>query len=210
MFTEQIRNTIEVYIDEILVKSVDAEDHIGHLGEMFKILHKYQMKLNPLKCAFWGRIREVLGLHDPHRQSPSIIQAEDQRNISHPPSGVRKGGEFSTNLQEGPDTTPHLLCEQGIERCINEVPKHGEACLIFNNCIEKALAISTQHRCPDEPLFKTDSQKLDTSRRLMKRSVKLSQFEISYKLRPSIKCQTLTNFIVDFAHIPEELLETKP
>ncbi|KAL2480538.1 RNase H domain-containing protein [Abeliophyllum distichum] len=45
---EQIGNTMEVYIDDMLVKSVNVKDHIGHLREMFGILHKYCVKLNPL------------------------------------------------------------------------------------------------------------------------------------------------------------------
>lgn len=43
---------MKVYIDDILVKSVQAGDHLTHLTEMFDILHVYEMKLNLNKCAF--------------------------------------------------------------------------------------------------------------------------------------------------------------
>ena len=43
---------MEVYIDDMLVKSTTAELHIAHLTEAFQILKKYNMKLNPAKCAF--------------------------------------------------------------------------------------------------------------------------------------------------------------
>lgn len=43
---------IEVYMDDMLVKSKAAEDHIKHLDEMFQILRKYRMNLNPQKCVF--------------------------------------------------------------------------------------------------------------------------------------------------------------
>ncbi|XP_024018842.1 uncharacterized protein LOC112090833 [Morus notabilis] len=43
---------MEVYVDDILVKSARASQHIDHLGEMFGVLKKYHMKLNPQKCAF--------------------------------------------------------------------------------------------------------------------------------------------------------------
>ena len=46
MFVEQIRRTMEV---DMLVKSKLARDHIQDLNQMFKVLHRYQMKLNPLK-----------------------------------------------------------------------------------------------------------------------------------------------------------------
>ncbi|KAL2487142.1 Ribonuclease H [Abeliophyllum distichum] len=44
----------------------------------------------------------------------------------------------------------------------------------------------------------------------MKWSIELSQFNISYKSRSSIKGQALADFMEKFAHIPEGLLEAKP
>ena len=41
IFSKQIGKTMEVYVDDMLVKSKKAEDHIKHLGEMFEILRKY-------------------------------------------------------------------------------------------------------------------------------------------------------------------------
>ena len=52
VFKEHINKTIEVYVDDILVKSKVASDHLSHLVDMFNILRTYRMKLNPLKCAF--------------------------------------------------------------------------------------------------------------------------------------------------------------
>ncbi|KAL2541734.1 Ribonuclease H [Abeliophyllum distichum] len=52
MFAGQIGNNMEVYVNDILLKCVNVEDHIGHLKGMFGVLCKYHMKLNLLKCAF--------------------------------------------------------------------------------------------------------------------------------------------------------------
>ena len=49
MFKDLIGKTMEVYVDDMLVKSRMAGGHIEHLGQMFDVLRKYQMKLNPLK-----------------------------------------------------------------------------------------------------------------------------------------------------------------
>nr|XP_009781672.1 PREDICTED: uncharacterized protein LOC104230538 [Nicotiana sylvestris] len=49
---KKIGKSMEVYIDDMLVKSLRAEDHLTHLQEIFKILREYNMKLNPEKCAF--------------------------------------------------------------------------------------------------------------------------------------------------------------
>lgn len=52
---------MEVYVDNMLVKSLQAEDHLTHLSEMFDILRKYKMKLNPSKCAFGVSSSKFLG-----------------------------------------------------------------------------------------------------------------------------------------------------
>ena len=52
IFQKQIGATMEVYIDDMLIKSTTAEFHISHLSEAFQILRNYNMKLNPAKCAF--------------------------------------------------------------------------------------------------------------------------------------------------------------
>ena len=52
---------MEVYIDDMLVKSTTGELHIAHLAEAFLILKEYNMKLNPAKCAFRVSTRKFLG-----------------------------------------------------------------------------------------------------------------------------------------------------
>lgn len=41
MFTKQIEKYIEVYIDDMLMKSKFVIDYVTHFKEMFSILHKY-------------------------------------------------------------------------------------------------------------------------------------------------------------------------
>lgn len=52
MFVQQIGKTMEVYMNNILVKSLHVVDHLTHLIEMLDILHACSMKLNPNKCTF--------------------------------------------------------------------------------------------------------------------------------------------------------------
>ena len=61
MFQKQIGTSMEVYIDDMLVKSVKAELHIDHLAESFQFLKDYKMKLNPTKCAFRVSSGKFLG-----------------------------------------------------------------------------------------------------------------------------------------------------
>ena len=52
MFAQQIERNVQVYVDDMLVKSQREEDHLDDLRETFDTLHSYNMKLNPGKCAF--------------------------------------------------------------------------------------------------------------------------------------------------------------
>ena len=58
---------MEVYIDDMLVKSTTAGLHIAHLFEAFQILRNYNMKLNPAKCAFGVSAGKFLGFIVNHR-----------------------------------------------------------------------------------------------------------------------------------------------
>ena len=61
MFRPLLDSTMEVYIDDILVKSKQRSDHATHLQQAFNLLREYGMKLNPLKCAFGVRAGKFLG-----------------------------------------------------------------------------------------------------------------------------------------------------
>ena len=52
---------MEVYVDDILVKSKEELAHLDDLGETFATLWQYQMKLNPSKCAFGVASGKFLG-----------------------------------------------------------------------------------------------------------------------------------------------------
>ena len=52
---------MEVYIDDMLVKSVKAELHVDHLAEALQVLKDYKIKLNLTKCAFGVSAGKFLG-----------------------------------------------------------------------------------------------------------------------------------------------------
>ena len=47
VFEEQIGNTLEVYIDDMIVKTAMDRDPIQNLEEVFQQLRKYNLRLNP-------------------------------------------------------------------------------------------------------------------------------------------------------------------
>ena len=52
---------MEIYIDDIMVKSKKATKHVNHLGKSFESMRLHQLKLNPLKCAFGVQAINFLG-----------------------------------------------------------------------------------------------------------------------------------------------------
>ena len=61
MFNKQIDKNMEVYVDDMLVKSKEELTHLDDLKETFTTLKQYQMKLNPAKCIFGVASRKFLG-----------------------------------------------------------------------------------------------------------------------------------------------------
>uniref|UniRef100_A0A2N9GTA9 Reverse transcriptase domain-containing protein n=1 Tax=Fagus sylvatica TaxID=28930 RepID=A0A2N9GTA9_FAGSY len=61
MFHHQIGRNVEVYVDDMLVKTKDEENHLEDLEETFETLRRYRMKLNPSKCVFGVSSGKFLG-----------------------------------------------------------------------------------------------------------------------------------------------------
>ena len=60
-FHGMIHHEIEVYMDDMITKSRTTQDHLTDLRKQFQHLKKYQLRLNPNKCAFGITSRKLLG-----------------------------------------------------------------------------------------------------------------------------------------------------
>ena len=61
MSAHQIGRNVQVYINDMLVKSLRENDHLDNLQETFDTLRSYNMKLNPSKCMFGVTAGKFLG-----------------------------------------------------------------------------------------------------------------------------------------------------
>ena len=61
LFHDMIHKEIEVYVDDMVSKSTNEEDHVQILRKLFDRLRKYQLKLNPAKCSFGVKSGKLLG-----------------------------------------------------------------------------------------------------------------------------------------------------
>jgi hypothetical protein len=57
---------MEVYIDDIVIKSAAHKSHLANLRLAFERMHRYGLKMNQLKCAFGVSGGKFLGfiIHD--------------------------------------------------------------------------------------------------------------------------------------------------
>ena len=52
MFEPQLGKNIELYIDNMVVKSKVEFEHVNDLEDIFRILRRHKLRLNASKCSF--------------------------------------------------------------------------------------------------------------------------------------------------------------
>ena len=67
MFKSQLGKNIEVYIDDMVVKSKVVSEHVKDLGNIFEIMRKHKLRLNASKCSFGVSSGKFLGYMVTHR-----------------------------------------------------------------------------------------------------------------------------------------------
>nr|XP_016503538.1 PREDICTED: uncharacterized protein LOC107821616 [Nicotiana tabacum] len=78
LFYDMIHKEIEVYMDDIIIKSRKSADHLKDLRKFFERLRRYSLKLNPAKCAFGVLAGKLLGFIISKQgidMDPSMIKA---------------------------------------------------------------------------------------------------------------------------------------
>ncbi|XP_021715146.1 uncharacterized protein LOC110683100 [Chenopodium quinoa] len=184
MFKDQLGDTMEVYIDDMLVKSKKVADQLDHLNEAFGVLRKYEMKLNLSKCSFGVYAGKFLGF------------VVTQRGIEASPDQVLR--DLKLYL-----TSPPLLSE----------PAEGESLQLYLAVGTQALGLALieayknlRHYFETYPIvvktnypFKVVLRRPELTGRMSKWAIELSGFDIKYEPRTTIKSQALDDFVADFS-----------
>jgi hypothetical protein len=124
MFRNQIGRNVEVYIDDMLVKTKDEANHLEDLEETFKTLRQYRMKLNPSKCVFGVSSGKFLGF------------MVSQRGIEANPDKIKAVLEMTP-----PRTVKEVQSLTGRVAALNRfVSRATDKCLPFFKTLRKAFA----------------------------------------------------------------------
>ncbi|KAK0570756.1 hypothetical protein LWI29_005946 [Acer saccharum] len=131
MFAKMLGSTMEVYIDDMLVKSLVAQQHIDHLRQSFDVLDQYGMKLNPTKCSFGVSSGKFLGY------------LVTQRGIEANPDQIR-----SIENIESPKCIKDVQKLTGRVAALNRfISKSSERCLPFFNTLRKNKTFEWNDDC---------------------------------------------------------------
>lgn len=92
-FELQMGKSIEVYIDDMLVKSKLVSEHVRDLGDIFEILRRHRLRLNASKCSFGVGLGKFLGYMVTHQGieiNPDKIRAIHSMQPPRNPKEVQK------------------------------------------------------------------------------------------------------------------------
>ena len=93
MFKSQLEKNIEIYIDDMVVKSKMVSEHVEDLRAIFEILKKYKLCLNASKCSFSVGSSKFLGYMVTHRGievNPDQIKAINNLRSPRNPKEMQK------------------------------------------------------------------------------------------------------------------------
>ena len=102
--------TVEIYMDDIVVKSKRAEDHLRDLEEIFLVLQEHGLKLNVEKCAFGvssdrflGHLVTRRGIEADPNQITSLQNLQPPRNIKEVQKLTRMAAALSRFISRSSD-----------------------------------------------------------------------------------------------------------
>ena len=93
MFEPQLGKNVEVYIDDMVVKSKLVFEHLADLANIFEILRRHKLRLNASKCSFGVGSGKFLGYMVTHRGievNPDQIRAINSLQPPWNPKEVQK------------------------------------------------------------------------------------------------------------------------
>ena len=131
IFADLLGTSIEIYIDDMLVKSAAAQDHVTFMDQAFSILRQTNMMLNPSKCAFAVRAEKFLGFMVSQRG----IEANSKKIQAILDIGSPRRGKEVQKL---------TWCIAALNRFVS---RSTNKCLLFFNILRSSKEFSWTEEC---------------------------------------------------------------
>ena len=75
LFHDMMHRDVEVYVDDMIVKSRDRADHLAALQRFFERIRQFRLRLNPKKCTFGVTSGKLMG----HIVSERSIEVDPEK-----------------------------------------------------------------------------------------------------------------------------------
>nr|KYP38666.1 Transposon Ty3-I Gag-Pol polyprotein [Cajanus cajan] len=187
IFRHQIGNCLEVYVDDMVIKSNSAANHLEDLHSIFDEVRRHSMRLNPAKCTFGvaggkflGFMLSKRGIEANPDKCQAIINMQSPRNVKE----VQRLAGRIASLAHAETRYQHL------EKTV----------LALVHTARRLQHYFQSHRVlvrTDSPITKV-LRKPELAGRMVAWSVELSQFDIRFEPRGPIKAQSLADFLNEF------------
>jgi hypothetical protein len=90
IYHDLIGKLVEIYIDDVVVKSTSSEGHLGDLRQVFERTRRFGLKMNPKKCAFGVSSSQFLGFLVHERGIKISLKSQEAVRIMVPPTMKRE------------------------------------------------------------------------------------------------------------------------
>ncbi|XP_021864060.2 uncharacterized protein [Spinacia oleracea] len=197
VFSCQLGRNIEAYIDDMIVKSKQREEHLADLRETFETLRKYQMRLNPKKCVFGVTAGKFLGFLIDERgieANPDKVQelAISDWSLSAVSLTEREGVQLPVYF------VSHVL--QNAELRYSPIEKFAVVLFMASKKLHPYFLAHKLVVYTDQPL-KQPLTKLDAAGRMLKWAIELNAFDVSYEPLKASKGQAFADFIAEMTRL---------
>ena len=112
MFESQLNKNIEVYIDDMVVKSKAEAKHMNDLRSIFEVLRKHKLRLNAFKCSFGISSSKFLGYMVTHRRIEVNLDQIKAINDIQPPRNPKKVQKLT-----GMTAALNRFISQSVDKC---------------------------------------------------------------------------------------------
>ncbi|GKB45167.1 reverse transcriptase domain-containing protein [Tanacetum coccineum] len=185
-FQEQIGRNLEVYVDDLVIKSRTEHEIMRDIEERFKTLREINMKLNPKKCTFGIEEGMFLG----YKVNTKGIKQKVTAILQNLEKCIKKSDfQWTANAEVAFKQIKKLIA--GLPTLT--APMEKEELIVY-------LAIAREAPIKQVP------SKPEITGRMQKWSIKLGEYNIQYRPRTSAKGQILADFIME--HLEEDSLVT--
>ncbi|GJR60762.1 reverse transcriptase domain-containing protein, partial [Tanacetum coccineum] len=217
-FHEQIGRNLEVYVDELVIKSHTEDEIVRDIEETFRTLRKINMKLNPKKCNFGVEEGMFLGYQVNTKgikicpdkvdamlslQSPKCLKDVQTLNGKLASLNRRSASKEAVSAvlmteREAKQMPIYFVSRalRGPEVNYTSMEKLVLALVHASKRLRRYFQAHPIVVITDQPI-KNILSNPEVAGRMQKWSIQLGEFGIHYRPRISVKGQVLADFIVE-------------